>query len=67
MPRLDTASAGNEVGGHRILRGGPHLCYHDVRVAVQKKFGKGDAKEIGRSLFFVEEIADYFRLKRINS
>lgn len=38
-----------------------------IDVAVQKKFSKGDAKEIDPLVFFVEEIADYFRLKRLNS
>lgn len=38
-----------------------------VDIAVQKKFSKGDAKEIDPLVFFVEEIADYFRLKRLNS
>jgi hypothetical protein len=42
--------------------------YHaTIDVAVQKKFSKGDAKEIDPLVHFVEEIADYFRLKRLNS
>ncbi|QDV62575.1 hypothetical protein [Crateriforma conspicua] len=42
--------------------------YHaTIDVAVQKKFSKGDAKEIDPLVLFVEEIADYFRLKRLNS
>lgn len=38
-----------------------------IDVAIQKKFTKGDAKEIDPLIFFVEELADYFRLKRLNS
>jgi hypothetical protein len=38
-----------------------------IDVAIQKKFSKGDAKEIDPLIFFVEELADYFRLKRLNS
>ncbi|WP_413431564.1 hypothetical protein [Crateriforma spongiae] len=42
--------------------------YHaTIDVAVQKKFSKGDAKEIDPLVVYVEEIADYFRLKRLNS
>ena len=42
--------------------------YHaTIDIAVQKKFSKGDAKEIDPLVLFVEEIADYFRLKRLNS
>ncbi len=36
-------------------------------IAVQKKFSKGDANEIDPLVAFVEEIADYFRLKRLSS
>ena len=38
-----------------------------VDIAVQKKFSKGDANEIDPLVAFVEEIADYFRLKRLSS
>jgi hypothetical protein len=38
-----------------------------IDVAVQKKFSKGDTKEIDPLVYLVEEIADYFRLKRLNS
>ncbi len=38
-----------------------------VDIAVQKKFSKGDATEIDPLVAFVEEIADYFRLKRLSS
>lgn len=38
-----------------------------VDVAVQKKFSKGDTSEIDPLVAFVEEIADYFRLKRLSS
>jgi hypothetical protein len=42
--------------------------YHaTIDVAIQKKFSKGDAKEIDPLVLFVEELADYFRLKRLNS
>ena len=42
--------------------------YHaTIDVAIQKKFSKGDAKEIDPLVMFVEELADYFRLKRLNS
>src|SRR6056297_4293572 len=37
--------------------------YHaTIDVAIQKKFSKGDAKEIDPLAMFVEELADYFRL-----
>ena len=38
-----------------------------IDVAVQKKFSKGRQREIDPLVGFVEEIADYFRLKRLNS
>ncbi|TWU39324.1 hypothetical protein [Novipirellula artificiosorum] len=38
-----------------------------IDIAIQKKFSKGDAKEIDPLVMFVEQIADYFRLKRLNS
>lgn len=38
-----------------------------IDIAVQKKFSKGDTKEIDPLVAFVEEIADYFRLKRLSS
>ena len=42
--------------------------YHaTIDVAIQKKFSKGDVKEIDPLVYFVEELADYFRLKRLNS
>lgn len=42
--------------------------YHaTIDVAVQKKFSKGDTKEIDPLVYLVEEIADYFRLKRLDS
>ncbi|MFN3189147.1 MAG: hypothetical protein ACE361_01385 [Aureliella sp.] len=42
--------------------------YHaTIDVAIQKKFSKGDAKEIDPLVMFVEELADCFRLKRLNS
>ena len=42
--------------------------YHATSdVAIQRKFSKGDAKEIDPLVMFVEELADYFRLKRLNS
>jgi len=42
--------------------------YHaTIDIAIQKKFSKGDAKEIDPLVLFVEELADYFRLKRLNS
>lgn len=42
--------------------------YHaTIDVAVQKKFSKGTLTEIDPLVKFVEEIADYFRLKRLNS
>ena len=42
---------------------------HDVMVdvAVQKKFDKGDAAEIDPLMNLVEEIADLFRLRRLDS
>ena len=42
--------------------------YHaTIDVAIQKKFSKGDAKEIDPLVLLVEELADYFRLKRLKS
>ncbi len=38
-----------------------------IDIAVQKKFSKGNTTEIDPLVAFVEEIADYFRLKRLNS
>ena len=38
-----------------------------IDVAVQKKFSAGDATEIDPLLNLVEEIADYFRLRRLAS
>jgi len=42
---------------------------HDVEVdvAVQKKFEVGDAAEIDPLMNLVEEIADFFRLRRLSS
>ena len=42
---------------------------HDVQidVAVQKKFEAGDAAEIDPLMDLVEEIADFFRLRRLSS
>ena len=42
---------------------------HDIQidVAVQKKFDAGDAAEIDPLMDFVEEIADFFRLRRLAS
>jgi len=42
--------------------------YHaTIDVAIQKKFSKGTPTEIDPLVRFVEELADYFRLKRLNS
>jgi len=38
-----------------------------IDVAVQKKFEKGDAAEIDPLVTLVEEIADFFRLRRLDS
>jgi len=38
-----------------------------IDVAVQKKFEKGDAAEIDPLVNLVEEIADFFRLRRLSS
>ena len=38
-----------------------------IDVAVQKKFATGDAAEIDPLLTLVEEIADFFRLRRLDS
>lgn len=38
-----------------------------IDIAIQKKFAKGDAKEIDPLVALCEQIADYFRLKRLNS
>lgn len=42
---------------------------HDVQVdvAIQKKFDQGDAVEIDPLMDLVEEIADFFRLRRLDS
>ena len=38
-----------------------------IDVAVQKKFEKGDAAEIDPLMTLVEEIADFFRLRRLTA
>ncbi len=38
-----------------------------IDVAVQKKFEKGDAAEIDPLMSLVEEIADFFRLRRLTA
>ncbi len=38
-----------------------------IDIAVQKKFKRGDAAEIDPLVSFVEEIADEFRIKRLDS
>jgi hypothetical protein len=42
---------------------------HDAQIdlAVQKKFATGDAAEIDPLMALVEEIADHFRLRRLDS
>ena len=46
-----------------------HRNYHDVMidVALQKKFSSGNLSEIDPLLKLVEEIADFFRLRRLAS
>ena len=40
---------------------------YQVDVAVQKKFAKGDAAELDPLVGLVEEIADFFRLRRLTA
>ena len=47
-------------------RSNNHYDYQ-VDVAVQKKFGKGDAAELDPLVGLVEEIADFFRLRRLTA
>ena len=52
-----------------ITKGDRSRNTYDVQVdvAIQKKFNKGDATEIDPLMNLVEEIADYFRLRRLDS
>ena len=47
-------------------RSNNHYDYQ-VDVAVQKKFAKGDAAELDPLVGLVEEIADFFRLRRLTA
>ena len=40
-------------------------CDYSIDVAVQKKFQTGDAAELDPLMALVEEIADFFRLRRL--
>ena len=55
--------------GMEITRTDRSRNKHDIQidVAVQKKFEKGDTAEIDPLLDLVEEIADFFRLRRLAS
>ncbi len=55
--------------GVLVQAGGRSQNQHDyqIDVAVQKKLATGDNDEIDPLLTLVDEIADYFRLKRLDS
>ena len=44
-----------------------NTCDAQVDIAIQKKFNTGDAAEIDPLMDLVEEIADFFRLRRLDS
>lgn len=64
MKDLHVTVVPNAVSVHPLGRGQNR---YDVKVdvAVQKKFAKGDNAELDPLIALVEEIADHFRLKRL--
>jgi len=62
--RVTVVPKGLSVGAHSRSQ---NLVDYQVDVAVQKKFATGDAAELDPLMTLVEEIADFFRLRRLTA